>query len=729
MWASFWRPKPGTGFISPSVCAPPPFERPASAPFLPMPKLCTDAQLLRALNAPPRPVYSPDDPDWPGTQANWVATWGGRLPPAGSRKAWWKQECKQHGELVVKARAKLGGLSAATANVTTAVSEAAQPPSNFTAHDAATPALGDGNAEAQPSVLGCVAAQPPVPSDSCGGETPTLNGLSGTRSPSNDELPCGTQEPGAASGTQHGYELRKRLKVSDKWVARHAPSIANLRAPTPRLTPSGAHATRVLHATVETPGGHEREYSEAVRESLPPPGGERASEAQRRDNRARRRQQLAIERLGASYERELATEQKAAEAAAAAERAAAAAAAEEAAREKRKLLVVRDGYTLYDGISYRRIDPSKIGLRSVAPVVFYPDGYSCAVRTDADYFSPVGRVNVMGPGAVARLVVPWTASPDLPPAVCSWATLGELKQIRIAAASLSSWCLMAESAPWRDLHLQRQQCPQHVGCTTFMPRGFYSHEKLARIKMEWASGAWRPLHIRLGGPDPEPVHGEVRLEEWRLSCKRWQDQPVQRADRDAPACGAVAVPAFLAALANGSAAVAEPPSGRVATPFTAIAAAAGLSARLQYLQVGDMVLYRGERRVALMIDKYEILFQVPRYDQGGERCSLERAVYAIQELGTSQSMPPPPPRMPPPPPVAPSVAAPEPLPSEPEPLPSESTAKAHCDGKFAHLAEPALSAAIKEEAERELNLMRDCARACAGMPYDATVHGPIEGWL
>ena len=49
--------------------------------------------------------------------------------------------------------------------------------------------------------------------------------------------------------------LSKRLKVSDKWVAEHAPSVRQLAAASPQVSPAGAHATRRLSATVSTPGG------------------------------------------------------------------------------------------------------------------------------------------------------------------------------------------------------------------------------------------------------------------------------------------------------------------------------------------------------------------------------------------------------------------------------------------------------------------------------------------
>ena len=49
--------------------------------------------------------------------------------------------------------------------------------------------------------------------------------------------------------------LSKRLKVSDKWVGDNVPSVQQLAADSPQVSPAGAHATRRLSATVFTPGG------------------------------------------------------------------------------------------------------------------------------------------------------------------------------------------------------------------------------------------------------------------------------------------------------------------------------------------------------------------------------------------------------------------------------------------------------------------------------------------
>ena len=64
---------------------------------------------------------------------------------------------------------------------------------------------------------------------------------------------------------------RKRLKLSDQWVAAHVPALRELQAHSPVATPGGKHATRRLSALVATPEGAEREYSEQVCYTLPPP--------------------------------------------------------------------------------------------------------------------------------------------------------------------------------------------------------------------------------------------------------------------------------------------------------------------------------------------------------------------------------------------------------------------------------------------------------------------------
>ena len=139
----------------------------------------------------------------------------------------------------------------------------------------------------------------------------------------------------------------KRLKVSDDWVAAHAPALRELCANTPAATPEGRHTTRQSSAGVARPGGGAREYNEEVRYSLPHANGEPESAAERRNDRHRRREQLALERLEHAPERELRAERAAAETAATLAAARLEAEAEKEARERRKASVVRDGNTLY----------------------------------------------------------------------------------------------------------------------------------------------------------------------------------------------------------------------------------------------------------------------------------------------------------------------------------------------------------------------------------------------
>ena len=77
-------------------------------------KVRPDAQLLLAIRAPPRPDLGAagDKERRRALQCEWVASWGGRPLAAGASHAqqisWWKQEKKQHGELVEAARRRFG---------------------------------------------------------------------------------------------------------------------------------------------------------------------------------------------------------------------------------------------------------------------------------------------------------------------------------------------------------------------------------------------------------------------------------------------------------------------------------------------------------------------------------------------------------------------------------------------------------------------------------------------
>ena len=125
-------------------------------------------------------------------------------------------------------------------------------------------------------------------------------------------------------------QLHKRLKVSEHWRSEHAASILELRTSTPRASPSGKHAVRELRAVVATPGGvHSRECCAEVRYDLLPAEGESEEAAKQRDDRNRRREQLALGRLAGVPEQEEQVRRK--------EEAA------EAARLERMAAVVRDG--------------------------------------------------------------------------------------------------------------------------------------------------------------------------------------------------------------------------------------------------------------------------------------------------------------------------------------------------------------------------------------------------
>ena len=102
---------------------------------------------------------------------------------------------------------------------------------------------------------------------------------------------------------------------------------------------------------------------------------------------------------------------------------------------------------------------------------------------------------------------------------------------------------------------------------------------------------------------------------------------------------------------TGAATPAEPPPGRAPTLFTPVAAAARLSAMLQYVQIGDDVLYAGMRRTVTNMtpgtsedDRFgvpipggEIWFdhqgcRIGKMTWTTQRISLPEAAYAVQEL-------------------------------------------------------------------------------------------------
>jgi len=73
----------------------------------------SDAQLRLADQAPPRPEYSEaggDHERWKDMQRHWVASWGGKLPPADDVdwKSWWRRAGAQHRDLIAAARKRFG---------------------------------------------------------------------------------------------------------------------------------------------------------------------------------------------------------------------------------------------------------------------------------------------------------------------------------------------------------------------------------------------------------------------------------------------------------------------------------------------------------------------------------------------------------------------------------------------------------------------------------------------
>ena len=159
------------------------------------------------------------------------------------------------------------------------------------------------------------------------------------------------------------------------------------------------------------------------------------------------------------------------------------------------------------------------------------------------------------------------------------------------------------------------------------------------------------------GTDPDLIE----LETYMRECDPLKMNPQLAVDRGAPQSGAVAPSTFLANLSSGVA-PAEPPEGRVVTAFTPVAAAAGLSVNLQYLAVGDRVLWRGARMFVagfvegIWEEHKSLLVESVPHRKHGEYCrahgkeSFKRVVYALQEctddaaLSDHERMPPPLPR-------------------------------------------------------------------------------------
>ena len=423
----------------------------------------------------------------------------------------------------------------------------------------------------------------------------------------------------AQDGNADAGRLSKRLKVSEAWQGEHVAGVQQLVASTPQASPSGQHATRQLRATVATPGGETtREYVGEVCYSLPPPEGERESAAKRREDRHRRREQLALERLGGAYEKELAAE-AAAEAADAQKR------AEEEARLQRMAAVVRDGNTIYVHETFICVDPAahrtafgsssswtSFDQRDLR--VYYPDGSSCNVDTPCAH----------GTRTPWRLVQPWTwRAGVLPPIVCTWATLDELSKLSVALISMSDKVGSGQAAGWRRRYLTMAvccnlRCPYSGDCVTYALPEAPASSALARLGIAWAARA------TIGGStDPlmaAPVHMPLSIK----GC--WPDGRPPREVADA--CAAAVLP-------DG-----QP---RPRTVFTAVATRRGLPPSLRYMQEGDVVLWKGAPHYVYRIgapvfnQESEILFRTPAQhgrDRGlanpPEPVFMSRVVYELE---------------------------------------------------------------------------------------------------
>ena len=160
--------------------------------------------------------------------------------------------------------------------------------------------------------------------------------------------------------------VTKRLKISEEWVAAHGQSIDTLDVRMPTGTPSGKHATRQLHAHVETPGGGQQQFTEEVSYSLPPADGECQSAAKRRAMRHWKREHHAVGRLNGAYAQKMEAARQVLE--------------EEEARLLRRDAVIRNGNTLYRHPSFHRVKS-----QATPPSPFPP----------ACYMLPVARLHAL----------------------------------------------------------------------------------------------------------------------------------------------------------------------------------------------------------------------------------------------------------------------------------------------------------------------------------------------
>ena len=209
-------------------------------------------------------------------------------------------------------------------------------------------------------------------------------------------------------------------------------------------------------------------------------------------------------------------------------------------------------------------------------------------------------------------MLPWThrhsespdlfpESPDSDPALAT-RDREEMEAIIVPAIAMSSRVVMGRSARWRDEHLLRkpcgessvaQKCPHSCDCMTFaLPGQPISGAVFQRFGM-WpglCEMAWDPVHIPLAR---DPLLGERDGwgEMYDLS-----EEMIEEVTRARAPPGALAGPH-------------APLPCR--TDFTTHAIKAGLPWELQYMQVGDVVIWRDEPHFVHTLTGGTILFRRP----------------------------------------------------------------------------------------------------------------------
>ena len=156
-----------------------------------LPMVRSDAQLRLADQAPPRPEYPEaggDHERWKDMRRHWVASWGGKLPPADDVdwKGWWRRAGAQHRDLVAAARKRFGcdaaapsisgsAFAPALAAATSAGAKASDDPAESAAADASIPNAGTTMQAALPSTLpAAVPAAPPAAAPRAAAPLPVL---------------------------------------------------------------------------------------------------------------------------------------------------------------------------------------------------------------------------------------------------------------------------------------------------------------------------------------------------------------------------------------------------------------------------------------------------------------------------------------------------------------------------------------------------------------------------